>query len=166
MKTLPAKGVARAVSVVAMGGCALSLSVLTLALLGFHSKTLLNFQIALFVGVFPVFFLAVLAQERLLSEFSFRDRVRMNNPEFGLKVIRKVLVAHAPKWLWVTSIALLVNALAQFAVFAYATFPAKSASKADELRLFSAYAAAFYSAAAMILLSYAGTELPMRPDEL
>lgn len=167
MTTLPAKGIASGASAIATAGCALSLSVHLLALFGVYSNLILNFGMYLVVGVFPVFFLAVLAQEGLLSKFSFRDRMlRMFNPKFAHKVIWRLLLGMAPKWLRAISIALFVNAMVQFAIFAYQIFPSNSSSQLGELRLLSAYAAAFYSAAATILSSYARTERPLRPYEL
>ena len=87
MESLPAKGIASGASAVAMAGCALSLSVHLLALFGVYSKGILNFTMYLFTGLFPFFLLAVLAQEGLLSEFSFGDRMlRTLNPKFAHKV--------------------------------------------------------------------------------
>jgi hypothetical protein len=167
MTSLPGKSLARAVSTVAIAGCALSLSVHVLALIGVYSKSILNFEIGLFTGVFPVFLLAVLAQERLLTKFTFQDRmIRMLDPKFGHKVVSRLLLGQSPKWLRTVFIALFVNALAQFAIFAYQTFPSGTASQSTELRILSAYAAAFYSAAATILASYARTERVLGPDEL
>jgi hypothetical protein len=167
MNALPGKSVARGMSTIAMAGCALSLSVHVLALIGVYSKYILNFGKGLFIGVFPVFFLAVLAQERLLSKFTFRDRTfRMFNPKFAHKVTWKLLLGQAPKWLRAVLMTLFVNALAQFALFAYQTVPSGSPSESAQLRIISAYAAVFYAAAATILASYASTDRALRPDEL
>jgi hypothetical protein len=167
MNTLPGKSVARGVSTIAIAGCALSLSVHVLALIGVYSKSIVNFGRGLFIGVFPVFFLAVLAQERLLSKFTFRDRMfRMFNPKFAHKVTWKLLLGQAPKWLRAVLMVLFVNALAQFALFAYQIVRSGSPSQSAQLRIDSAYAAVFYAAAATILGSYARTERALGPDEL
>lgn len=119
-----------------MAGCALSLSIHILALIGVYSKSILNFATSLLVGVLPVFFLAVLAQERLLFKFTFRDRMfRMFNPRFAHKVTSRLLLGQAPKWLRVVLITLFVNAFAQFALFAYQTFPSGSLGQSAELRM-------------------------------
>ena len=148
-----------------MAACAMSVCVHLIALLGFHSKALLNFQLGLFVGVFVLFVPSYLAQERLLSEFSSRDRFRMFDPRFSSKVRLKIIFANTPRWLRQTVNALLIYYLAFFAVFAYRTFPNK-ASMLDEILLFSSGTAVFYCAYAAMLTSYAGTERPLRPDEI
>jgi hypothetical protein len=171
MKPLPAKGLARSSSWVALAGCGLSLSMHALALLGFYSKEILNFQLALFVGVFPLFIPVILAQERLLSEFSFSfgEHLRLIYTKIGRKRARRIsraLVANAPKWLRIMTKGLSVNAAAQFLILGYRTFPTNPASKSEELRFLSAFAAVFYSAAAEMLLSYSGSESPISPESI
>ncbi|HYL59389.1 MAG TPA: hypothetical protein VEU51_10995 [Candidatus Acidoferrales bacterium] len=144
----------------AFAGCGLSLSVHAITLLGFHSKALLDLQLGLFLGVFPVFLAAVLAQQRLLSEFSQLDRFKLGNKMW------RVIVARTPKWLRTLSYVLMGYALALFAVFAYLNFRNESASELDEIRLMSAYSAAFYTAAAMVLVSYVESEHPLGRDEI
>jgi hypothetical protein len=165
VSSLPAKGVARALSGVDLVGCALSASVHLVALLGFHSKAILNFQIGLFLGIFLMFVPAFLAQERLLSKFSSRDRFRMFDPRFSRKVRLKIIFVNTPRWLRRTVNALLCYYLAFFAVFAYRTFPNK-ATELDEILLFSAGTAVFYCGFAAILTSYVASERPLRPDEI
>ncbi len=164
MNPLPGKRFASAVSVVAMAGCVLSLSVHVVTLLGLYSKAIFNVQIGLFLGVFGMAFFAILAQERLMSEFSFFDRLRTLNPKFSFKVTR-ALLANAPRWLRVSSIALFAYAATRFVVFASYSLPARLLSKPEELQLFSAFAAAAYSFVAMMLMSYGRTERPLRPKE-
>jgi len=148
-----------------LAGCALSVCVHLIALLGSHSQALLNFQLGLFVGVFVLFVPAYLAQERLLSEFSSRDRFRMFDPRFSSKVRLKILLGNTPKWLRQTCNALLYYYLVFFVIFAYRNFPNK-ASMLDAIPLFSSGTAVFYCAFAAILTSYAGSERPLRPDEI
>jgi hypothetical protein len=145
---------------VSYAGCGLSLSVNAITLLGFHSKALMDLQVGLFLAVFPVCLPAVLAQHRLLSEFSQLDRLRLGNK------LWRVIEARAPKWLPRLSSVLMGYALALFAVFAYLNFSNQSASELDEIRLLSAYAAAFYAAAAMLLASYVESEHPLVRDEI
>ena len=160
MKSLPAKGVARALAAVSIAGCALSISVQVIALLGFHSKALLNFQIGLFLGMFPLAIPTFLAQERLLPRLPFLDRVRRSH------VAWNVLLAKTPEWLRRTFTALGYYAMASFVVFLFKNFSTKIPSEHDELWILSAYAAAFYSAFAAILMSYARSERPLRLDEI
>jgi hypothetical protein len=149
----------------ALAACAMSVCIHLIALLGFHSKALLNFQLGLFLGVFVLFVPAYLAQQRLLSEFSSRDRFRMFDPRFSSKVRLKILLANTPKWLRQTCNALLYYYIVFFVIFAYQTFPNK-ASMLDEILLFSSGTAVFYCAFAAILSSYARTEYPLKPAEI
>ena len=166
MNILPGKSFARGISAVAVTGCVLSLSVHLLALAGASSKSLLKLALGLLVGVFPIFFLAVLAQERLLSKFTFRDRmIRMLNPKFARRV-QRFIKSRAPKWLQGMFLALLVNALVQLLLFAFQAVSPDPPSQAVQLRLVSAYAAAFYAGAAMVLASYANTERTLAADEI
>jgi hypothetical protein len=160
---LPAKGFARALSTMALVGCALSVSVHFITL-GFYSKALLNLQIGLMFGIFPMGLLVLFATQRLQSELSARYRFWMFDPFFSSKV-RKMTLANAPKWLRSLCNALLYYFLAFFVVFLYRTFPNK-ATNLDEVQLFSAGAAAFYVAFAALLTSYAASEHPLRLDEI
>jgi hypothetical protein len=155
--SLPARGLARALSVVALVGCALSISVHLIALLGFHSEGILNFQIGLLFGIFAMFIPTYLAQESLFSEFpsSVLDS-RFNR---GAKL--KIMLASNPKWVGPTYYALLYYFFAFFAVFAYRTFP-KHAGQLDEILLSSALAAGFYFAEAAMLMAYGLSEHPIR----
>jgi hypothetical protein len=165
VKSLPAKGFARALSAVALAACAMSVCVHLIALLGSHSKALLYFQLGLSFAIFGMFFPAYLAQERLLSEFSSRDRFRMFDPRFSRKVRLKIIFANTPRWLRQTLNGIGFYYLVFFAVFVYRTFPSK-ASDNDEILLLSVNAAAFYCAFAATLTSYARSERPLRPDEI
>src|SRR6266446_362393 len=118
---------------------------------------LTKFVLGLFLGIFLVFLPAVLAQERLLWEFSFLDRLKVSfNPKLAYRLWIQML-GKTPRWLRASSVALLVYAVALFAGFAYRTFPASvnSLENLDMIQLMSAYAAAFCSAAAALLSSYA-----------
>ena len=154
------KTTARGLSSVALAGCALSLCVHLLSLVGFYSKAVLDFQICLCLGVFPFGLTAILAQKALLSAFptfAFSSRVA--------RASRVALLAGTPIWLKNAADALTAYAVALFVLFAIRNFP-NMGTKLDELRLFSAYAAAFYTAPAAILTSYANTERSLRPDEI
>jgi hypothetical protein len=165
VNSLPAKGAARVLSAVSIAACALSVCVHLIALLGFHSKSILNFQLGLFFGVFIMFWPAYLAQERLLSQISFKDRFRMFDPRFSHKMRSKIILVNTPTWLRQVCYGILCYFFIFFAVFAYRTFPNK-ASELDEILLFSGCAAGFYSGYAAILASYARTERLLRPDEI
>ena len=130
-----------------------------IALLGFHPKAILNFQLGLFLGIFPMFIPAYLAQERLLSELSRLDRL-------SYVVHRRIILANAPAWLQKMYKMLGYYFFAFFAVFAYRTFPNKATTELDEVLLLSVGAALFYSGFAANLTSYAGTEHPLRLDEI
>jgi hypothetical protein len=160
VNSLPAKGLARVLSEAALVGCALSVLVHLIALLGFHSKALLSFQLGLFLGLVPMAIPTFLAQERLLSKLSFLDRVRKSH------VAWKVIVAKTPRWLRRTFATLGCYAMASFVVFLFRNFSTKIPSDHDELWIMSVYAAAFYSAYAAILTSYVESERPLRLDEI
>jgi hypothetical protein len=157
VKSLPAKGLARALSAVSLAGCALSALVHAIALLGFHSKPILNFQLSLVFGIFPMGMAAILAERILFSEFPSS----MFDPRFNGSAKLKIILAENPKWLAQTYYALLYYFFAFFAVLAYRTFP-NHAGHLDEILLFSAGAAFFYCGAAAILRSYGRNEHPLR----
>jgi hypothetical protein len=166
VKTLPAQGLARAVSVLAMTGCAISLAIHLLALLGFSSRAVMTFQVALSVGVIAMYIPAVIAWNRLASGSPPGERLRAFNPRFTARVLWKLIGGSAPPWVRVTSRGLAYYAMAAFAVFAFELYRAKQASDIAELRMLSIYAAAFYSVSAMILQSYARSDRIFGPDEL
>ena len=155
--SLPARGLARALGAVALLECALSVSVHLIALLGFHSKGILNFQIGLTFGIFAMFIPTYLAQWLLLSEFPSS----MFDSRFNGAAKLKIILACNPNWLRQTDYALLYYFFAFFAVFAYRTFP-NHAGRLDEILLFSAGAAGFYCAEAAMLMSYGRSEHPLR----
>ena len=153
---------ARALSSLALAGCALSLCVHFLSLAGFYSQLIFKVQMCLFVGVFPLGVITILAQESLLSEFSTFKRIFT----FRLaRASRAAMLAGTPVWLRNAADALTAYAVSLFVLFVIRNFP-NMGTKLDELRLFSAYPAAFYAAFAAILTSYANTERPLRPDEI
>jgi|ERR1700687_4907121 len=161
---LPAKGFARALSKVALVLCALSMLVHAIALLGFHTKAIFNFQMGLFFSIFPMSLPVLFATRRLQSELTARNRFWMFNPRFSFKA-QKMTLAKTPTWLLRTQKALLFYCLAFFVVFAYRTFPNK-ATELDEVQLFSIVVAGFYSGFAAILTSYARSERPLTLDEI
>jgi hypothetical protein len=161
---LPAKGLARALSKVALVGCALSASVHLITLLGFYNKAIFKFQMGLFLAIFPMSLPALFATQRLQSELTARNPFWMFNPSFSSKV-RKMTLANTPEWLRRIYKAFLFYFIAFFVVFVFRTFP-KNATKLDEVQMFSACAASFYSGIAAILTAYAGTERPLRLDEI
>ncbi len=162
---LPAKGLARAMGVLAMAGSALSLSVHTLAVIGIYSRAILDFESYLFVGSFPVLIFASLAYNRLLAHLPFGDRSRIYNPIVWFRVARKI-TGSAPKWLRVVSSALLLYAGARSLLSVFERSSERVVADANGLGVLSALVAAFLAMAATILISYAGTEHPLRPDEL
>jgi len=160
---LPAKGFARVLSKVALVCCALSVLVHVIAL-GFYSKALLNFQIGLFLAIFPMFLPVLFASRRLQSELYAHSRFWMFNPRLSSKV-QKMTLANAPTWLLRALYALFIYYFAFFVLFAYRTFPNK-ATNLDEVQVISAGAAVFYIAFAAVLTSYARTDHPLRLDEI
>jgi hypothetical protein len=151
------KAAARGLSTLSLVGCGLSLCIHLLSLAGFYSKFVFNFQMALFFGVFPIGLVVVLAQESLLWNVSQYDRAFRPH-----KMIAAVF-AGCPSWLKNGSYGLGAYAIALF-VFLGAL--SNMDDKLNELRLFSAYPAAFYAAFAGILISYANTERSLSPDEI
>jgi hypothetical protein len=161
---LPAKGFARLLSKVALAGCSLSVLVHLITLLGFYSKATLNFQLGLFLAIFPMSLPVLFATRRLQSELTARNRFWMFNPRLASKA-QKMTLAKTPTWLLRICKALGFYFFAFFVVFAYRTFPNK-ATELEEVQTFSACAAVFYSAFAAVLTSYAASERPSSPDEI
>jgi hypothetical protein len=155
--SLPAKGLARLLTALAWVGCALSVALHLIALLGYHSKAILNFQLSLVLGIFPLAMVAFLAERVLFSEFPSS----MFDPRFNGSAHLKIMLAQNPKWIAQSYYALLYYFFAFFAVFAYRTFP-NHAGQLDEILLFSAGAAFFYCGSAAILMSYGRNEHPLR----
>ena len=166
MNSLPAQGLARALSKVALAGCALSVSVHLITLLGFYSKAIFNFQMGLFVAIFPMSLPVLFAQSRLMSAVSPRDRVRLFDPKHNSRIREKVILANTPAWLRKLFSALLYYFIIFFVVFAYRNFPNKTTSELVEVQMFSACAAGFYSGFAALLTSYAGTDHRLTLDEI
>lgn len=164
MKSLPAKGFARALSAVALMGFALSAAVHVMSMTGLYSPAILRFQIDLVFGMLLLSLFAVLAQEWRLRRFSFCDRLRTINPKLASKV-RRQLSASAPKWLRRLVWAAMIYTFALFGLFIYRTIPAKPPSELDEIQVMSAFAAVFYSGAAMVLIAYARSDHPLDPAE-
>ena len=86
--------------------------------------------------------------------------------KLGYNVTWKILLVKTPEWLRRTVTALMYYTIASFVVFLFKNFSTKVASGHDELWIVSAYGAFFYSAFAAILMSYARSERPLRPDEI
>ncbi|MGC1341468.1 MAG: hypothetical protein WA854_04035 [Candidatus Binataceae bacterium] len=150
-------------SAAALAGFALSGAVNLISLLGFYSRPILSFQIDLVFGMFFVSLFAGLAQERLMCQFSFRDRLRTMNPKLASKVRRR-LSSPAPKWLRRLFWGAMVYTFILFGLFIYGTLSA-TPSDLDEVRVMSAFAAVFYSGAAMVLTAYARSDHPLNPAE-
>lgn len=163
MKSLPAKGFARALSAIALVGFGLSAAVHVMSMSGLYSPAIMGFQIALVFGMLLVSLFAVLAQEWRLCRFSIRDRLRMYSPKFGSEVRRRLSSAE-PKWLRRLFWGVMLYTFILFGLFIYRTVSAKP-SKLDEVRVISAFAAVFYSGAAMVLIAYARSEHPLNPAE-
>src|SRR5262245_52008527 len=160
MKDLPAKGLARALGGIAMAGCAMSLTIHVFALLGFHSKAMLHFQMALLAGIFPLALASFLAQQRLVSKLPSENLWRAGRRN------QKVAEAHAPEWLRKTKTTLFAYYFLVFLWFMFENHSVKVAPEPDVVRMFSAGAAVFYSALATVLISYAETERRPTAEDL
>jgi len=163
---LPAKGFARVLSNLALAGCALSVLVHLITLLGVYSKAIFNFQMGLFVAAFPMSLPILFAQSRLMSALSPGDRVRLFDPTHNSKIREKIMLGNTPAWLRKLFSALLYYFVVFLVVFTYRTFPNKNTSELLEVQMFSVGAAVFYSAIAALLTSYAGTDHPLTLDEI
>ena len=163
---LPAKGFARLLSKVALVGCALSVSVHVITLLGFYSKAIFNFQMGLFVAAFPMSLPVLFAQERLMSGLSRRNRVRLFDPKHNSRIREKIILGNTPAWLRKLFSALLYYFIVFFVVFTFRTFPNKTTSALVEVQMFSIGAGVFYSAIAALLTSYAETDHPLTLEEI
>jgi hypothetical protein len=78
--------------------------------------------------------------------------------------VARKLYANAPRWLRVASVSLLAYAALR-SILSFG-FSGTIIHDAKGLAVFSAFLAAFSALAATTLISYAGTEHPLRPDEL
>ena len=163
---MPAQGLARGLSKVALAGCALSVSVHLVTLLGFYSKAIFNFQMGLFAAIFPMSLPVLFAQSRLISALSPRDGVRLFDPKHNSRIREKVILANAPEWLRKLFSALLYYSIVFFVVFAYRNFPNKTTSGLVEVQMFSIGAGVFYSGIAALLTSYARTDHPLTLEEI
>jgi hypothetical protein len=161
---VPARGVARALTVASLAGCALSVAIHLTSLAGFYSKAIFNLQIGLIIGIFLLSLPVLVAQEILLSRVSIRDRIRVYDWKFNSMVRRKLILANTPEWLRHSFFVILYYFIAFFLVFLCRAFPNK-AGQLDELQMFSACAAGFYSGFAAFFASYARTERPLTPYE-
>jgi hypothetical protein len=100
MKPLPARGFARALSKVALAGCAISLAVHLVSLAGFESRGLWHFQFAVFAGAILILFLAGFAQEYVRIKFGERTRGwRFLPPKSDGVLKQRVFFDNAPRWL-------------------------------------------------------------------
>jgi hypothetical protein len=160
--SLPAKGLARILIVVAFAGSALSMSVHLLILFGHYSEFLFHLQTCLFIVLFPIAIFAVSAQERLRSEFSTAEKMSFG---FGGKIFRGIL-APTPKWLRWASATLFLYALLSFAVLAVVTPQSQFGDQLNFLRLLSAYFTAFFFGAATLLTAYVRSNGPLRRSEI
>ena len=100
-----------------------------------------------------------------MSRLPGRNRLSWDSAQFSPKLM-PALTGHAPWWLRKGAYVLGIYAIALFVILVLRTLPNKAMSKLDELLLFSAYPAAFYAGAAMILTSYSRSDHVIRPDEL
>ena len=163
---LPAKGFARLLSKVALVGCALSVSVHLITLLGFCSKAIFNFQIGLVLAIFPMSLPVLFAQARLMSALTPRDRVRLFDPKHNTRIREKIILANTPAWLRKLLSALLYYFIVFFVVFTYRNFPNKTTPELVEVQMFSIGAGVFYSGIAALLTSYSGTDHPLTFEEI
>jgi hypothetical protein len=166
VKSLPAQGFARVLSNVGLAGCALSVLVHLITLLGFYSKAILNFQLGLFLAIFPMSLPVFFAQARLMSGLPPRDRVRLFDPKHNSRIREKIILGNTPAWLRKLFSALLYYFIIFFVVFAYRNISNKTTSEPVEVQMFSIGAGVFYSAIAALLTSYARTDHPLTLVEI
>jgi hypothetical protein len=124
MKPLPAKGFARALSKVALAGCAASLAVHLVSLTGFESSALFKFQFLVFCALFLVALPEAAAREIVLSRFKLRNWLGLPRRKSGDRLMRKIFFDGAPWWLRRLMYGLIAYFFVWFVGVTYETFPA------------------------------------------
>ena len=162
MKSLPAKGLARALGAVLLAAGALTAFSQIIELVGFHSKAIMHLQTGLYVGVVATIIPYALARRRLLPEMTFYQRV------MKARGIQYLTQARAPKWLRQLNAAVGFYWLGSFVVFFCLELLSREPSQRelwDNARV-SSLAVLGSSVIATTLISYARSERPFTADEI
>ena len=162
VKSLPAKGLARALSAVALSACALTVLTQMIELVGFHSKAIMDLQMGLCLGIATSYMPYTIARRRLLPKLSFYERV------MRFRGIQYLTQARAPKWLRQLNAALAYYWMGSFVVFFCLELLSKGPSQSELWHdaWVSSFVVMGYSIIATLLMSYARSERPFRADEI
>jgi hypothetical protein len=162
VNSLPAKGLARAFSAVALAGCVLLVLTQVIELVGFHSKAIMHLQMALYLGMVASSIPFILARRRLLPRMSFYQRV------MKARGIQYLIQVRAPKWLRQLNAVVGFYWLGSFLVFLCLELLSKGPSQRElwHNASVSAFAVVCYSTIATLLMSYARSERPFTTDEI
>ena len=162
VQSLPAKGLARAFSAVALAGCVLLLLTQVIELVGFHSEAIMHLQMGLGLGMVASSIPFSLARRRLLPKMSFYERV------MKAQGIQYLTQARAPKWLRQLNRALAFYWLGSSVVFFCLELLSRGPSQRElwHNAWVNAFAVVGYSTVATVLMSYARSERSFRADEI
>ena len=162
MKSLPAKGLARALSAVALSACALTILTQMIELAGFHSKAIMHLQMGLWLGIAASYVPYTITRRRLLPKLSFYERV------MRFRGIQYLTQARAPKWLRQLNAALAYYWMGSFVVFFCLELLSREPSQRDlwDNARVSSLAVLGSSVIATTLISYARSERPFTADEI
>ena len=162
VKSLPAKGLARALSAVALSACALTILTQMIELSGFHSKAIMHLQMGLWLGIAASYVPYTITRRRLLPKLSFYERV------MRFRGIQYLTQARAPKWLRQLNAALAYYWMGSFVVFFCLELLSKGLSQSElwHNAWVSSFVVMGYSTVATVLMSYARSERPFRADEV
>ena len=161
VKSLPAKGLARALSAVALSACALTILTQMIELAGFHSKAIMHLQLGLYLACVATLIPSTLARRRLLPELSFYDRV------MRFQGIQHLTQARAPKWLRQLNAALAYYWMGSFVIFlCLELLRGPSQRELWHNAWVSSFVVMGYSTVATVLMSYARSERPFRAGEI
>jgi hypothetical protein len=124
------------------GGAVVSACVHAVSLAGIWTPMLFDLTVAAFVAVFIVWMPAFLAEDAVTRGLRWRDKW-------------KAATRGAPRWMRRLPLWMLAYAFAVFSLFgAWRLLTGRGADRIAQLRLLSAYAAAFHAAAFSALYSY------------
>ena len=131
-------------------------------LAGFHSKSIIDLQMWLSLGMVATVIPYVLARRRLLPKISFYQRVIKS------RGIQYLTLARAPKWLRRLNVVLGYYWMGSFAIFFCLELLSNGPSQRElwHNAWVSAFAVVCYSNIATMLMSYARTERPFTIDEI
>jgi hypothetical protein len=161
MKSLPAKGLARTVSALALSGCALTILTQMIALAGVHSNAIMHLQLGLYLACVATLIPSTLARRRLLPELSFYQRVMKG------RGIEHLIRARAPKWLRQLNTALTFYWMGSFVVFlCLELLRGPSQVELWQNARLSSIVVLGYSIVATTLISYARSDRPFTSDEI